>query len=493
MTRGVDPGPTRRTTRRGIDRPLGWELGQSSQLARSRCSREGRGHYPIVRTDMATAGPIAGTVWEALADDEDGAIYYYNTATEETTWEKPEEVAAAEAAQAAEASSADSQQGGESAEENATAGAADMAAQVRAMRAKKASGDAADEEDATAGAADMAAQVRAMKAKKASGDAVDVRTQVADRAAAVRKVALGSTEEEVVRRAAAQLAAAEDAAAAAAAVLAAATEAIPDREIRVQALRDQDVAVEPQRMVSNAGLLTPVRPPSASGIGTPQLGRSQLYSLHDAQPQALYSSASIRGASSAAAAAAEAAIAAEVKAESKRRELKRHDERIAWSQGSRLGLPPAAESPMPAASPTGTFYSPSRMASRWADPELLQTARVQEMNQHLTGSSGPDSSRMSRVASRVQSPDALTENTVLRDRLLLAEGALESLRIHGEQERVAREAMHATLVASENSRAQLRNELVQSRGAQRELEAEVAELRRQVCELTAHQDFGQAR
>jgi hypothetical protein len=349
---------------------------------------------------------------------------------------------------------------------------------MRSMKAKQVGGDPAEEE-APADAADIAAQMRSMKAKQVGADAVDVPTQVADGAVVGRKVAANSIEQDALTRAAAQLAAGEDAAAA---------ETVPGRALRVQAVRDDEAAVEAQRMASSSGLLTPAQPASASGLGTPQSSRSHTYSLYDAQPHNLHASASTRRYSSA---AIEAAIAAEGR---------RHDVRsMAWSQGSRLGIPPAGESPMPAASPTAMLHSPSHMASRWADPELLQTARVQEMNKHLT-SSVLGSSRMSRVASQAESPDALqrltrvqTENTVLRDRLLLAEGALESLRIHGEQERRALETMHATLVASENSRALLREELVQSRGAQRELEAEVAELRRQVGELTLLQDFGQAR
>ena len=110
-------------------------------------------------------------------------------------------------------------------------------------------------------------------------------------------------------------------------------------------------------------------------------------------------------------------------------------------------------------------------------------------------SAGGDVSRAPGAVALAAGPESLqhltrlqTENTVLRDRLLLAEGALESLRVHGEQERSAREAMHATLVASENSRALLRAELVQGRAIQAELEMERVELQRKVAELeeTSH-------
>eukprot|EP01044_Picomonas_judraskeda_P036797 COSAG03_NODE_16404_length_403_cov_0.312500_1_plen_89_part_01 len=40
------------------------------------------------------AGPIAGTVWE-LVPDEDGDLYFNNVETGETTWDEPAEVTAA--------------------------------------------------------------------------------------------------------------------------------------------------------------------------------------------------------------------------------------------------------------------------------------------------------------------------------------------------------------------------------------------------------------
>ena len=45
---------------------------------------------------VADAGPIAGTVWE-LVPDEDGDLYFNNNETGETTWDEPAEVAAARA------------------------------------------------------------------------------------------------------------------------------------------------------------------------------------------------------------------------------------------------------------------------------------------------------------------------------------------------------------------------------------------------------------
>jgi hypothetical protein len=53
---------------------------------------------PVV-TKEAVAGPITGTVWERIAD-EDGELYYNHTETGETTWDAPEEVIAAEESQA---------------------------------------------------------------------------------------------------------------------------------------------------------------------------------------------------------------------------------------------------------------------------------------------------------------------------------------------------------------------------------------------------------
>ena len=470
------------------------------------------------------AGPVPGTVWERLEDDEDGAIYYYNTVTNDVTWDKPEEVAAADAAEAAEgveapaveaeptpdedtAEEEDPAAGAadtaarvramkatkvivDIAEEDPAAGAAGTAAQVRAMKATKAIVDTA-EEDPAASAADMAARVRAMKATKAAvttaeedpaASAADmvarVRAMKATKAAVTTAEATGSRETEATKPAAAELAA-DDAADAEAT-------APPERGVRIQAARSEEVSVSPQRSISDSGLLT-------------QLGRGHVYPLYDAQPPNLYAPASGgTPVAAAAAAAAAAAITAEARAETKR-----HEERVAWSQESLLGMPPAGQSPLPPASLMGTFHAPSGMASPWADTALFQTDQVQEANHHLTGVSAGDcgiSPRVSRNVSRVESPDALqrltrlqTENTVLRDRLLIAEGALDSLRIHGEQERYAREAMHATLVASESSRALLREELVQTRGVQRELEADLAELRRQVSELSLFRDFDRAR
>ena len=413
------------------------------------------------------AGPVPGTVWERLEDDEDGAIYYYNTSTNDVTWDKPEEVAAAEAAEDTEVVEAEPAPGEDTAEEDLAADAADMAARVRAMKAKRAAVDAV-ERDSTASAADMAARVREMTATKATG----------------------SRAMEAAKPVAAELAA-HDAAQVAAGTPAAASEVAPEREVRVQAARSEEASVGLHRLVSGFGLLTPARPASTFGLDIPQLGRGHAYSLYDAQPHSLFASAPEgTPTAAAAAAAAAAAMAAEARAETKR-----HEERIAWSQGSMLGMPPGGQSPVPRASLMGTPHAPSRMVSPWADAGLLQTDRVQEKNDHLTSVSAGDCGMPLRVARnvfRVESPDVLqqrltrlqTENTVLRDRLAIAESALDSLRIYGEQERCAREAMHATLVASENSRALLREELVQTRGVQRELEAELAEVRRQVSELS---------
>jgi hypothetical protein len=71
------------------------------KLARSNPDFKPLGLRASNLSPLPTVGPIAGTVWEVIEDDEDGAIHYHNTATEETAWEKPEEVAAAEVAQAA--------------------------------------------------------------------------------------------------------------------------------------------------------------------------------------------------------------------------------------------------------------------------------------------------------------------------------------------------------------------------------------------------------
>ena len=55
---------------------------------------------------VAGAGPIAGTVWE-LVPDEDGDLYFNNNETGETTWDEPAQVAAARKAAGSTSAGAD--------------------------------------------------------------------------------------------------------------------------------------------------------------------------------------------------------------------------------------------------------------------------------------------------------------------------------------------------------------------------------------------------
>ena len=71
---------------------------EETQPAKSPRSPRPESPKPADVAAVAVEGPVAGTPWERVAD-EDGDLYFNHTGTGETTWDTPEEVIAAEAAQ----------------------------------------------------------------------------------------------------------------------------------------------------------------------------------------------------------------------------------------------------------------------------------------------------------------------------------------------------------------------------------------------------------
>ena len=109
-----------------------------------------------------------------------------------------------------------------------------------------------------------------------------------------------------------------------------------------------------------------------------------------------------------------------------------------------------------------------RSAHRWA--ERSELGRV---SGGVGGHGGGDRAADAALA-KLQ-----TENAVLRDRLHLAESALEAFQLHEQQERTAAAVAQRALEASEQARQVLRTELLNSRRAQEEAEAELLALRQQ--------------